>query len=157
MENSYSEESVNSFERKHCRHGECNLLRSFSTANPGRRFWRCRFGNLPGDCKYFVWYDEPFDGRAKAALLHCIRKSNVLVEKEQKVAAEKLQELKDDLEFKMHKYRVENRSLKKSLKETKCRLHSLCCVLIVTYVFMMLWILGGRVEFVSNTRRRLPM
>ncbi|KAL6521583.1 hypothetical protein OROGR_018152 [Orobanche gracilis] len=60
-----------------------------------------------GDCGYFVWYGEPFEGKAKMSLLGCIRKSHMIVEKEKNKREQKIEGVKDEFELKIKKLRLD--------------------------------------------------
>ncbi|KAF2287557.1 hypothetical protein GH714_001288 [Hevea brasiliensis] len=49
----------------HCKHGLCaELDTSWTTDDPGRRFWRCQMWQR-GDCGFFQWFDPEIVGRPK--------------------------------------------------------------------------------------------
>lgn len=89
------------------------------------------------DCGKFIWYEDPFEGKAKMALLHAIRKSNYLIQLEKNEAEKKIGEIKYILEMKIGSIRAKNEALKRDLKAMKMRLHAMYFVL---FVIVLIWI-----------------
>ncbi|GER42737.1 GRF zinc finger containing protein [Striga asiatica] len=84
---------------------------SWTSENPGRRFYSCKKYKDGGGCNFFAWVDGPICNRSKQVIPGLLRKSNELRQKLQQI-----QEENDKLKEENKNLAAEMKSLKISMR-----------------------------------------
>ncbi|XP_031093055.1 uncharacterized protein LOC115997606 [Ipomoea triloba] len=75
----------------HCNCGnELTLQTSWSSENPGRRFWNCVGINGMHSCGFFAWFDPPMCLRSKKIIPELLKRVNRNEEEIERLKASKL-------------------------------------------------------------------
>ncbi|KAG8388161.1 hypothetical protein BUALT_Bualt02G0097100 [Buddleja alternifolia] len=113
----------------------CSQLRtlgcSWTSSNPGRRFYGCGQYGTVGGCNYFLWFDPPMCERSRQVIPGLLRSI-------------------DQTESQLHQVQAELRTVKTELQRVDQRGKRIQKVFLVAFLFLLLIFKNGKSN-IENT------